>query len=507
MSISRSGNQQAPEKQSLHVVMVASETWPFQKTGGLADVTAGLPKALAAMGHRVEIFIPLYLRALLYPIDHGLPIHPARDFSTVKIRLDDISYRSRIYSTGLPDAPVVVHLVDADTYQYFTSRSAMVSPYGYSDNFDRFAFFSKVVAEVCARRADRPDVVHAHDWPTGFVPMVLSTVHADTPIATVFTIHNLGHTHDLSPEHFYKLTRLEDGRHPGLYSWKDRGILHYGRIDMLKAGIVRADMVNTVSPTYAREILHPTFGGNYAHTLRWINERGQLHGILNGVDAMWRPAKPVDTVLEEKRNAKRELQRVFGLPADDDAFLVTLTSRLALQKGYQLLPATAALLRERGVNFQMVAAVDGDPALRDDLLSCASEQIQVRHRSYNEQLTRTLIYPGADCLLMPSSYEPCGLSQITAQINGTLPVVYATGGLKDTVADGETGFVFQQYTPNGFASAIERAWHLYHQRPGLWEEMQRRVLALDYSWREPAERYVELYRLAMARAVSPRRFA
>ena len=500
--VSRASGNEGP----LHIVFAASETLPFQKTGGLADVTASLPKELARMGHRVEIFIPLYLKALLYPIDHGLPIRPAEGFPLVKIRLAEFSFRSRIYTTTLPDAPVRVHLVDSETYQYFTSRSALVSPYSFNDNTSRFSFFSKVVAKVCAYRPDRPDIVHAHDWPTGFVPMFLTTDYEYTKIATVFTIHNLGYTNDMSPSRFHELTRLEDADHPGLYDWKGRGIQHEGRIDMLKSGIVRSDMVNTVSPTYALEIQDPRYGGSYAPTLRWIAQRGQLEGILNGLDGMWHPTLPPEEFLEHKQASKRELQRAFSLPVDDDAFLVVMTSRLAQQKGYQLLPETVGLLRSRGVSFQLVAAVDGEESLRQAFLSCDSPEIPVRHMHYNEDLTRSLIYPGADCLLMPSLYEPCGLSQIIAQINGAPPVVFATGGLKDTVQDGETGFVFAQHEPGAFADAVERAWRTYrHDRPA-WEAMRRRMLDLDYSWHHSALSYLQLYRRALARAGSINRF-
>jgi starch synthase len=455
----------------------------------------------------VEIFIPLYLRALLYPIDHELPIHPARGFPLVKIRLDEHSFRSRIYTTCLPDANVKVHLVDSDTYEYFTSRSALVSPYAFNDNFDRFAYFCKVVSKVCALRPDVPDIVHAHDWPTGFVPMFMSTEYGATRIASVFTIHNLGFSNALSPEKFYKVTRLRDAEHPGLYDWRGRGILHHGQVDMLKAGIVRADMVNTVSPTYAREILDPAYGGDYADTLRYVAERGQLRGILNGVDPMWRPTLPPDDFLPRKAEWKRELQGMFALPEEPGVFLVAMTSRLARQKGYQLLPDAMRRLSSQGVRLQLVASVDGDADLREALLSCASPTVDVRHRPYNEDLTRSFVYPGADALLMPSLYEPCGLSQIIAQLNGTPPVVFATGGLKDTVDDGHTGFVFQDHTGEALARAVERAQGLFYGDPAAWDAMRRRVMELDRSWRRPAEDYVGLYLEAIERAHSDRRFA
>jgi len=492
----------------LHIIFAASETLPCQKTGGLADVTASLPKELAALGHRVEVFIPLYLKALLYPIDHGLRIRPAENFPVVKIRLGDYSYRSRIYSTRLPDGDVTFHLVDSDTYQYFTSRSALVSPYSFGDNFSRFAFFSKVVAKTCALRADaKPDIVHAHDWPTGFVPLFLSTVYEYTKIATVFTIHNLGYSNDLLPERFHALTRLKEVDHPGLYGWRERGLVHQGRVDMLKAGIVRADMVNTVSPSYAQEIQEPELGGAYSHTLRWIAERGQLTGILNGLDTMWYPTLPPDRFVQHKQAAKQELQRAFSLPEDPGAFLVVMTSRLAQQKGYQLLPETCGLLRSWGVRLQLVAAVDGEEDLRQQLLSCDSPEIVVRHLPYNEDLTRTLVYPGADCLLMPSLYEPCGLSQIIAQLNGAPPVVHATGGLRDTVEEGRTGFVFQPHRAGEFAAAVERAYRTFRTDPTGWRQLVGRVMALDYSWRHSARLYEDLYRQARRRATSPERYA
>lgn len=487
-------------KSPLHVVFAASECLPFVKTGGLADVTASLPKELAGLGHTVEIFIPLYLKALLYPIENSTPIYANREFSEVRVRLGDYSFRSRIYSTEMPDAPVRVHLVDSETYEYFTSRSALSSPYSFGDNFGRFAFFSKVVATVSAKRKDRPHVIHAHDWPTGLVPTFLSTEHASAGIATVFTIHNMGYTHTVTPAEFYKATRLTDAEHPGLYDWKERGIQHLDKIDMLKAGIVRSDMVNTVSPTYAEEIQSATFGGSYADTLRWLASKGQLRGILNGLDPMWRPSQPVEDYLAYKKAAKRQIQEIFELPHDDDAFLVVMTSRLAHQKGYQLLPEALSELRRRRVRMQLVAAVDGEPALRDLLVGLDSPQLRVRHRPYNEQLTQTVVYPGADALLMPSVYEPCGLSQMIAQQSATLPIVHATGGLRDTVTDGVSGFVFHRFGPAELVGAVERAYKMFRDQPAEWDAMRRRVMDLDYSWSRSAGEYVELYREAIRRA-------
>lgn len=486
-------------KSPLHVVFAASECLPFVKTGGLADVTASLPKELAALGHTVEIFIPLYLKALLYPIENGTQIRQNTEFSEVRVRLGDHSFHSRIYSTEMPDAPVKVHLVDSETYEHFTSRSAMSSPYSFGDNFGRFAFFSKVVATISARRQDKPHVIHAHDWPTGLVPTFLSTEHASANIATVFTIHNMGYTHTVTPAEFYKATRLTDAEHPGLYDWKERGIQHLDKIDMLKAGVVRSDMVSTVSPTYAEEIQSSTFGGSYAATLRWLAGQGQLRGILNGLDPMWRPAQPVDDFLAYKKAMKRQIQEIFELPPDDDAFLVVMTSRLAHQKGYQLLPEALAELRRRRVKMQLVAAVDGEPALRDLVAAQDSRELRVRHRPYNEQLTRLVVYPGADALLMPSVYEPCGLSQMIAQQNATVPIVHATGGLRDTVDDGQTGFVFHRFGPGELVAAVERAYKLFRDDPTGWDAMRRRVMDLDYSWAKSAGEYVELYREAIRR--------
>lgn len=484
----------------LHIIFAASECVPFQKTGELAEVTASLPKELAALGHRVEIFIPLYLKALLFPVNAGIPIQRSEEFRPVKIRLDRFLFRSRIYTTSLPDAPVKVHLVDADTFQYFTSRSALGSPYGFSDNFSRFTFFSKVVATISARRRDRPDVVHAHDWPTGFVPMYLSTLFGWSRLATVFSIHNLGQTQGLPPELFYQVTRLRDVRHPGLYDWKGRGILHNGRMDMLKAGIVRADMVNTVSPSYAQEIQLPEHGGSYAGTLRWIANRGQLAGIVNGVDTMWHPPVAADQLVPHKQRCKQELQRVFSLPADRDTFLMAMTSRLLPHKGYGLIPETMDLLRQRGVRLQFLVVANGESGLAEELRGLDSPEMPVRLWSYNEELTRKLVYPGADVLLKPSLHEPCGLGQLIAQLNGTPPVVHAVGGMQDTVQDGVTGFVFRSFTPTDFADAVLRAYRMYRNERSAWYALLRRTAGLEYSWSHTARRYVELYRQAVERA-------
>lgn len=498
-TVERGARRRQKAKSPLHIVFAASECLPFVKTGGLADVTASLPKELAELGHKVEIFIPLYLKALLYPIENDTPIRQNKEFSEVRVRLGDYSFRSRIYSTEMPDAPVKVHLVDSETYEYFTSRNAMSSPYSFNDNFGRFAFFSKVVATISARRPDKPDVIHAHDWPAGLVPTFMSTEHSGSGIATVFTIHNMGYTHTVMPPEFYRMTRLTDAEHPGLYDWKERGILHLDKIDMLKAGVVRSDMVSTVSPTYAEEIQSATFGGSYANTLRWLAGQGQLRGILNGLDPMWRPAQPVEDFMAYKKAMKRQIQEIFDLPQDDDVFLIAMTSRLAHQKGYQLLPEALAELRRRRVKMQLVAAVDGEPMLRDMLGGLDRPELRVRHRPYNESLTRLAIYPGSDSLLMPSVYEPCGLGQMIGQQNATLPIVHATGGLRDTVQDGVTGFSFQRFGPNEVAGAVERAYKTYKENPAEWDAMRRRAMDLDYSWAKSAGLYVDLYREAIRR--------
>jgi starch synthase len=484
------------------VVFAASECLPFVKTGGLADVTASLPKALAALGHEVDIVLPLYLKALLYPIDAGVPIRANHALSDVCVRLDDAEHRARVYSTEMPDAPVRVHLVDSDSYAHFTARAAHASPYAGGDNFGRFAFFSRVVARVAANMQPRPDVIHAHDWPTGLVPTFVSTEHAASGIATVFTIHNVGHTHAVAPDEFWRATRLTDADHPGLYDWKNAGILHADRVDLLKAGIVRADMVSTVSPTYAAEIQQPERGGSYAPTLRWLATQGRLRGILNGIDPMWSPTLPIDAFLEHKRAQKQQLQAAFGLPSAPEAFVCVLTSRLAHQKGYQLLPEALALLRRGRARVQLVAAVDGDPGLRELFASLDHPDLPVRHRPYHEALTRDVIYPGADALLMPSVYEPCGLSQMIAQKNGAPPIVHATGGLRDTVVEGETGFVFERFGPDELARAIGRALHTFTREPARWAQLQRRMMDLDYGWARSADAYVELYREAIARAAA-----
>jgi len=491
----------------LRILFAAAECHPFEKSSGIADVTSGLPRELAALGHEVEIFIPLYLKALLYPVLHDLPIYRARDFPPVKVRLGPYLYRSRIYSTRLPDSTVKVHLVDADTFQYFTAKSALASHRSLEDTFSRFAFFSKVIATIAARRRERPDVVHAHDWPAGLVPLLLTTQFYWTGIASVFTVHNVRQSEGVSPEVFYRLTRQRESRHPGLYGWAGRGLLHEGRMDLLKAGLVRADVVTTVSPSHAEELQREEYGGSYAPTLRWIAAQGGLRGILNGLDPSWLPARSPAELLADRPTNKAELQRLFDLPVDPTALLAIMTSRLTASKGYPLLPEALGRLRREGYNIQLGIASEGENGLLEHLLDQDSPQLPVRHRPWGDEPWHRLLYSGADLLLMPSHEEPCGLGQLAAQAYGTPPLVHATGGLRDTVGDEETGFVFHRYHAWDFADAIARAHRLFREEPDAWRALQERIMGLDRSWRASAQEYVELYRLAQRRAARADRYA
>lgn len=478
----------------MKILFAASEVAPFAMTGGLADVAGSLPRALAALGHDVRIVMPRYRQVDRSAL--GL-----KHAATFYVPLSSWKERCDIL-TGSLGKNVTVYFVNKDIY--FDRPGLYGTPRGdYPDNAERFIFFSRAVTELCRELNFRPDIIHCNDWQTGLVPLYVRTLSPSVDelrsARTVFTIHNLG---------YQGVFWHWDMRLTGL-SWDvftPEGLEFWGKMNLLKAGLVYSDVINTVSATYSREIQTPEYGHGLDGVLR--KRSSDLYGIVNGIDYdAWDPAK--DPALPKpysvtrpagKRACKESLQKQLKLPRNAVPVLGMVT-RLSDQKGIDIL--MEALPGILALDCQLVILGTGDERYQR-LLTEAAEDHNDRMRvllKYDDVLARR-IYAGSDLFLMPSRYEPCGLGQMHSLRYGTVPVVRRTGGLADTVIDyaprtGKgTGFVFDEYTPDALAACVERALKAY-SRPAVWKRIIHQGMKVDFSWTRSAKEYIKIYKKAI----------
>jgi starch synthase len=476
----------------MRILMVASEALPFEKTGGLADVVGSLPPALAALGHTVEVVMPFY-RGIAGATPLG-PVH-------ARLGLQVIEGELLTASLGGARAVFVRHdgYFDRD-YVYGAGG------HDYADNAERFAFLSSA---ALAWAATQPpfDVVHAHDWQAGLVPLLMVRDHSGDRLGitpSVFTVHNVAFQGIFDSSWLPRLGL-------GWELFTVDALEYWGRISFLKAGVNYARTITTVSPRYATEIQTPESGFGFDGILR--RRREDLVGILNGIDYdRWDPARdphlpePFDAAtLTRKAVSKRAVLGAFGLPVTAAAMarpLVAMISRMVDQKGHDLLAVVADELAR--LEATLVVMGEGNRGYEDMWLGLAArhpDRIAVRV-GYEEGLAH-LIHGGADLFLMPSRFEPCGLSQMYAQRYGTVPLVRATGGLFDTVRNldqstGEgTGFTFDEYSPQALLGTLRWALSIYPDR-ALWERLQQAGMRRDFSWAQSAREYVRVYERAMA---------
>jgi starch synthase len=462
--------------------MVSSEAAPLAKTGGLADVVGALPAALREFGDDVAVLIPRYGTIDLKTL--------RRVYDQVVIYLGPARYDATIYQA---DAAFPLYLVDCPL---LFGRKGFYGESGvdYPDNHIRFSVFARAALAV-ARGLFRTDVFHCHDWQAGLVPALLASSFATDPTflgtKTLFTIHNLGYQ-GLFP----KTAMAEAGLDPVLF--RPDGLEFFGRISYIKGGIAFADALTTVSPTYAREIQTPESGFGLDGALR--ARADVLTGILNGTDyGEWDPRNDpaipslfgVDD-LSGKAICKRELLAEFGLPAAAmERPLIGIVSRFTRQKGTDILAEVAGQIVADDV--YMVALGTGDPEYETFFKQMAAEHpehIAVRI-GFDAGLAHR-IEAGADMFVMPSHYEPCGLNQMYSLRYGTVPVVRATGGLDDTI-DSDTGFKFAEYSGPALLGAVRAAVRAFSNQDA-WQEMMRRGMRKDFSWKASAARYSALYR-------------
>ncbi|MHB1402185.1 MAG: glycogen synthase GlgA [Thiobacillus sp.] len=485
----------------MKILFVASEAYPLVKTGGLGDVLYSLPHALHHRGADVRLVLPGY-RALLRQLEQ------VRILGWLDVRGAEGIVSARILETRHPDYAFPLWIIDCPPL-FDRAGNPYVSASGqdWPDNAERFAVFARVAALLAQDALDlgwQPAVVHTHDWQTGLVAAFL----ADQPLRpkTVFTIHNLAYGGYFSHSDFLRLQL------PGHW-WSSEGAEFHGGFSMLKAGIVYADAVTTVSPTYAAEICTPAFGYGLDGLL--LSMQSKLHGILNGIDTtIWNPSTDVhlpahysmSRILPGKRRNKQALLERFLPHADEAAMqapLLGLVTRLVEQKGIDwVLAAMPVLLAETDVCFVLLGS--GQVAYEQKLTRLAKqhpERVFVEI-GYDEPLAH-LIEAGADMFLMPSRFEPCGLNQMYSLRYGTPPVVFKTGGLADTVVDtneatlegaSATGFVFDTPDVASFLDAIRRALALYRQ-PTQWRRLQQTGMRQSFDWSESADHYLALYAL------------
>lgn len=475
------------------VVHVVAEFAPYARTGGLAEAVAGLAKWQAAAGLQVAVIMPLYRsvrRTAPALLAVGRPMSVEVGPRAEPFRL------LRLYSP--PGAPRV-YFIEHDGY---FDRPGLYGSGGqdFGDNGLRWAFFAAAALAALPRVGRTPLVLHAHDWHAALAAVYLRTRFRGDPyydrVRSVLSVHNAAFHGHFSPD-ILQVVGLPD------WLWDWRYLEWYGRVNYLKGGMAFADRVVTVSPTHAAE-LRTAVGGFGLHDA-FVALGDRFTGIVNGIDqALWDsehdaqlPANYWIADLSGKRRCKASIQRAFGLPQHRDVPLVGLTGRLVTQKGLDLVVGAADLL---ATGAQFIFSGHGEPRLEaalGDLAARSHQRVGVKVQ-FSERLAHRLM-AGSDFFLVPSLYEPCGLTQMEAQRMGTIPIVRRVGGLADTVQDGVTGFQFDAFTPEALVEAVHRAVAVYRD-PLRWEAMVREAMVREFSWGPSAEAYAAVYRRALAAA-------
>lgn len=475
------------------MVHLAAEYWPHARTGGLGEAVQGIAQQQAVSRVPTFALLPLY-RVVR---ETGVRLQPMGAPRTVQLGSGAEEVRLWRVADLEKGAPVVV-LVD---HPPSFDRAGIYGEGGvdYPDNARRFALFCRAALEALRELTAPPMVLHAHDWHTALAPVYLrarpAVDHSYDQVASVLSVHNAGFQ-----GHFARDTLAEVGLPDALYNW--RWLEWYDRVNWLKGGLVFADFAVTVSPTHAHELR--TEAGGFGLHDTFIALKDRFVGILNGIDTdLWNPATDPHITqtytsddLTGKHRCKAALQRAYGLPQRARIPVLGMSARLVAQKGLDLILGGHALW---SADAQFVFLGSGEPryqaALRE-IAQAVPQHVAVDF-DFNDVREHRLL-AGADLLLMPSLYEPCGLTQMRAQRYGALPLARRVGGLADTIEDEETGFLFDEYTPAALEQAVRRALGLYEERDA-WERHMRQAMARDFSWSGSAPRYLEAYQLALAR--------
>lgn len=473
------------------ILFATPEAAPIVKVGGLGDVAGALPKALRAMGHDVRIILPLY-----GTIDQKKFPSTIR-WQHVPIQWGGQTVNIDIRQGALPETDVPVYYLDfPEQYAYGGAYLEQMGAGGLEPATKHFVFFSAAVVQVLPHLEWQPSVIHCHDWPTGLIPTLCRIAKA--PVKTVFTIHNMENQGAWAADQVLAWLGLTGTEHP-LLARRDA----HGNLNLLQQGIVCADTVNTVSPSYAQELVTPEFGCGLEHDLQSLS---RVEGILNGIDqGIFNPATDnniaakytTDNPATGKRLNKSALQRLLRLPLDPATPLFVAVSRLTPQKGLDMIPGFVDEFASQG--WQIAILGSGIPTIERAMRTAAERHPETFSATFRfDAKLAQLMYAAADFFLMPSRFEPCGLGQMIAMRYGTIPIVRAVGGLRDSVADltaspdAGNGFVFQRADSADLHAAITRAVNVYH-RPSALEQVRRRVMAIDWSWARSAASYETLY--------------
>ncbi|HLH63007.1 MAG TPA: glycogen synthase GlgA [Ktedonobacteraceae bacterium] len=481
------------DQQPLKILMLAAEAVPFAKVGGLADVVGALPKALQELGHDVRIVMPRYGQISMERFE----LKAVVDSLTVRMSSfhEQVCVLRGSIGNGIP-----VYFIDAP--RYFDRENI----YGYTDDGERFILFCRAALEAARALNWSPDVIHCNDWQTGIVPNWTHTVYRDDPFftatATVYTIHNLAYQGIFG----YRILEVA-GVAAGGFLYPQ--IVELANVvDIMGRGILFADAVTTVSRRYAQEILTPTYGEKLDQLLR--SRRDRLFGILNGIDYTemnpatdhYIAARYDAETLDKRAENKRALQERAHLPLRPDIPLIAMISRLADQKGFDLLAQIVQPLFAQGIQFVVLGIGDQHYHEMFQNLAVRYPDQVATFLTFNTELAQ-MIYAGSDMFLMPSRFEPCGLGQLIAMRYGSVPIVHSVGGLADTVQEYDpntgqgNGFAFTHYDPWELFAAIVRALELYRFKD-IWRTLQQHAMAADHSWHASATAYVDVYRDAIA---------
>ncbi|HVJ49012.1 glycogen synthase GlgA [Desulfitobacterium sp.] len=472
----------------MRILFVTPEADPFIKTGGLGEVGGSLPLALKKLGLDVRVMMPQYSQ-----ISEELKreIQPVAQFRV------PLAWRQQYCGLGETKVKgIPYYFIDNE---YYFKRSGI---YGFYDQAEQYAFFCRSVLESLPYLGDfHPDIIHCNDWQTALIPMMLKLQSSDVtdayprarsfPIKTVFTIHNLQYQGVFAKEVLGDILGL------GQEFFTAETLEFNGAVNFMKAALLYADHLTTVSPTYAQEIQTPYYGEKLEGLLQ--KRRASLTGILNGIDIEKYPVAE-DELTDEKRKYKRDLQHLMNLPLRPEVPVLAIVSRLVNQKGMDLLAHVLEEILE--LDVQMVVLGTGEQHYETMFRDCEKKHPGklVARILFDEPLAR-VIYAGSDLFLMPSRFEPCGIAQMIAMRYGSIPIVRETGGLKDTVlplnedTGKGNGFSFANYNAQELLFTVQRAVHFYKKRPGLWKRLKLNAQATNFSWDRSARQYLELYQI------------
>lgn len=460
----------------MEIIHISAELAPIAKVGGLADVLHGLSRSLIEKGHRVKIILPKYDLLDLSGVQDLEIVDSAHSFLFEGVECQSTLWLGRV------DGIDVIFFESHDSRNFFNRDRV----YGCHDDISRFLYFSAAALEYAIKQSC--DIIHIHDWHTAIIASLIKKHYPESHTKTVFTIHNFAYQGVCVKE---DLKKIDDA---------DPSFIEGDYYNLIKCGIIYADHVTTVSPSYAHELLNSPISGGLQQTLQKYAYK--FSGIVNGIDYhYWNPQKdpflPANyssTSLEKKEEVKKRLKKQFSL-CDCQGPLVCAITRLVHQKGPELIKAAILRTVEWGGQFILVGSALDDETMRHFLnLKEAFKGSHYIHfeLTYNEPLSH-LVFAGSDLFIIPSIFEPCGLTQLIAMRYGTIPLARETGGLIDTVIDGKNGFTFGPPVIEALHGALDRAFETWYKAPQEWERLQSTGMAMDFSWNKPANAYLNIY--------------